>query len=1545
MSNQTVNSATNDYNITGNMMVNGHLYQEAMPDEVRNKTSETWGYQFGAEQLNTTTYKLPYFILTNEINDMPTFTIGAGVPAYTYQWYLNGNAVSGATNSTYTTSFASSGSNSIYVILTDGAGNTVQSSTLTETVNSAPSVSINVEYSTVYTDTNDTFTASGTYGTGSYNYTWSVGSTVIGYGHSILYNWTSTGTYVVSVELRDSLGETANAQVTITVVVHPEIYISGPLEVTEGQTNTWSMVVSNVTINGNVAWYNDGTNANDANPFFTYAYPVSNVNESIEVSYYVQGKYYNSTIYVHVYAKPTVSISTEYLDTDTGIPDKFTGITSGGTPGFSYSWTINGQLFNSQNVSFVFSNPGTYAIKLTATDGDGVSVSTQNNVTVNADPNIIISSSQNPTDIGNSVTFTVSETGGTGTLTYQWYYGNGTAISGATSSTYVVSFNSAGIYSYSIKVKDSVGYIATYSYTETVNSDPSVSISTSQNPTDVGNSITFTASGTGGTGAYSYLWTINGGSSVSTSSTFSYSFISAGTYTIKVQISDVYGDSATATLNVTVNSDPTVTAIASHTQIDLGATETFTASASGGYGSYSYKWVLNGNSISTTSSFTYVFNSVGNSTVEVILQDGTGHYAYANVTVDVVSQPVVSISAEYSSVDTGVQDTFTSMVQYGTGPYNYTWSVNSQILVYNAVFSYVFASSQIVYVNLTVKDTYGFTSTVTQRVLVVPAPSVTIFANRTAIDQGMSISFTSAVQHGVGPYNFTWEINGGIIGYGSSFDYVFSTSNIYTVTLVVKDSFGETAKSNISVTVNKPLTVSATVKYSSIDEGQTDTFSGIVSGGTGPYYYSWSIGTNVVGSSQNLSYPFSVSGTYTVTFAITDSFGYSRSYSLSITVAESLSAQLNLTYRTLDQNITDNITLSGFNGTSPYTYSILLDGIAVTSSDSYAKYFTDPGVYYIIGYVNDSRGESIRLQSSITVRQNPSVYIVPSTNETDVGMPIQFRGILSGGTGPYNYIWLISGKTYNNVSLAYVFESPGKYVVQLTITDVFGREAIYVINETIYSDPVAQLISPKYIMASVDARLSLNITGGIAPYNIQWYFPSGEQLSGNNISHAFSTAGLISIKTEITDSSGYILIHNFTVNVHLFVAIAANETSGITPLSVQFSSSVLGGSGYAYNWSFGNGHFSLLQNPSYVFPTGNYSINLTVTSSNGANGSANISIQSLPIPVSFKYSTKLNITQTFHFVAIPNFDAAAPYNVTWLFPNGQTITGMNISYKFPVYNEFNTVVATFTYNNGKTWVEDLTVQMIPAVPSLLFSIPRLIPVDTMLSLNATATAPDSDSFTYTWDIGGSSQTGQTQLYYFNHVGNFTISVTVVDGLGASATVVHSISVLALQTNSTIAISYSKVVKGPMNYFTIRVLSTNGIAAIEATLNTNQLTISPINSTYAKGGELAYYNLTLDERNYAAGTYPVDIVVFNNNSQSNHITLQFVVTSQYSSSTFSLATIIAYFGGLSNFIIIILTISGVVVAYLSLRREDNPDVIVEGQTQKGKNKKIVLKGKK
>ena len=90
---------------------------------------------------------------------------------------------------------------------------------------------------------------------------------------------------------------------------------------------------------------------------------------------------------------------------------------------------------------------------------------------------------------------------------------------------------------------------------------------------------------------------------------------------------------------------------------------------------------------------------------------------------------------------------------------------------------------------------------------------------------------------------------------------------------------------------------------------------------------------------------------------------------------------------------------------------------------------------------------------------------------------------------------------------------------------------------------------------------------------------------------------------------------------------------------------------------------------------------------------------------------------------------------------------------------------------------------------------------------------------------------------------------------------------------------------------------------------------------------------------------ISVVAFNNNSQSNHIIVPFTVTSQYSSSTFTLANVIAFFGGFSNFLITILSLGGLVIAYASLRRQGNPDLIVQGLSPKGKTEKIVLKGKK
>ena len=61
----------------------------------------------------------------------------------------------------------------------------------------------------------------------------------------------------------------------------------------------------------------------------------------------------------------------------------------------------------------------------------------------------------------------------------------------------------------------------------------------------------------------------------------------------------------------------------------------------------------------------------------------------------------------------------------------------------------------------------------------------------------------------------------------------------------------------------------------------------------------------------------------------------------------------------------------------------------------------------------------------------------------------------------------------------------------------------------------------------------------------------------------------------------------------------ANVTSGTAPLAVRFYDNSTG-SPTAWNWSFGDGQFSILQNPVHTYPiAGNYTVSLNVSGAGG----------------------------------------------------------------------------------------------------------------------------------------------------------------------------------------------------------------------------------------------------------------------------------------------------------------------------------------------------------
>ena len=124
-------------------------------------------------------------------------------------------------------------------------------------------------------------------------------------------------------------------------------------------------------------------------------------------------------------------------------------------------------------------------------------------VTINSDPTVTASASQTTVDVGQSFTLSSSVSSGTSPYTYQWYSGT-TAISGATSSSYSTSESTSGSYTFYVNVTDFVTYkVKSNVLTIIVDSALTASISSSKNPIDYGQSVTFTGTGSGGSGSYS----------------------------------------------------------------------------------------------------------------------------------------------------------------------------------------------------------------------------------------------------------------------------------------------------------------------------------------------------------------------------------------------------------------------------------------------------------------------------------------------------------------------------------------------------------------------------------------------------------------------------------------------------------------------------------------------------------------------------------------------------------------------------------------------------------------------------------------------------------------------------------------------------------------------------------------------------------------------------------------------------------------------------------------------------------------------------------
>src|SRR5467141_2538846 len=661
-------------------------------------------------------------------------------------------------------------------------------------------------------------------------------------------------------------------------------------------------------------------------------------------------------------------------------------------------------------------------------------------------------------DNGQSITLTSHASGGTPSLSYQWYSDGAclAAISGATFSTYSASPTSASTYSY--KVTDSA-----YSPTSQCSSGDTIVVNTalvagavapSSPAINGGQSITLTANPTGGTTPYSYQWYSDGicNSLITsaTSPTFSASPTITTTYSYKVTDASFSPASRCSPGDtVTVNSAIIAGAITPpNPTIDSGQSVVLTSHVSGGTPPFSYQWYsdgLCGTAMAGAISSTFTGSPAATTSYSYKVTDSAQSPASACSPADTVTvNPGLlagAVTPSAPTIDAGQSIMLTSHASGGTPTLSYRWySDGTCNLAITGATSPTYVTTPSVtttYAYLVTDSAYAPVSQCSAANIITVSPALVagaITPSGPTIDNGQSITLASAPSGGTTPYSYQWYSaascpSGSLISGASSSTYSASPTSTTTYSYQVIDSSqGSPSSSQCSpgdlVTVSPPLAVGAITPTSpTIDNGQSITLTSHASGGTPSLSYQWYFDgaclTAISGATFS-TYSASPTSASTYSYKVTDS-AYSptsqRSSGNTVAVNPALVAQaITPTSPAINGGQSITLTANPVGGTTPYSYQWYSDGIcnSLITSATFSTYSASPTVTTTYSYrVTDTAFSPVsRCSPGDIVTVNSAIIagaITPPNPTIDSGQSIVLTSHVSGGTPPFSYQWYSDG--------------------------------------------------------------------------------------------------------------------------------------------------------------------------------------------------------------------------------------------------------------------------------------------------------------------------------------------------------------------------------------------------------------------------------------------------------------------------------------------------------------------------------------------------------
>lgn len=324
---------------------------------------------------------------------------------------------------------------------------------------------------------------------------------------------------------------------------------------------------------------------------------------------------------------------------------------------------------------------------------------------------------------------------------------------------------------------------------------------------------------------------------------------------------------------------------------------------------------------------------------------------------------------------------------------------------------------------------------------------------------------------------------------------------------------------------------------------------------------------------------------------------------------------------------------------------------------------------------------------------------------------------------------------------------------------------------------------------------SNTFTDGIAPTP-----QSGVTLNAKDL----KTGALSSTKPVplSKDSPSYVTFaaSDFPASVPTIARFTASPNNPGVNQNIQFNASASSPANGTFFWTFGDGGTGtgVTQTHRYGQP-GTYIVTLTVTSDTGQTATATSTINvTTTLPgqtANFTFSPATPaVNQEIFFNASTSTVSGASFS--WDFGDGTTATGVTTTKRYARAGTYTVVLrATNPVGQSASAARSITVSSTSpqVVASFTFS-PTSPAVNQEVFFNASASRPENGN--YAWNFGdGDTGSGVTPVHRFDAPGTYTVTLTVTNDVGQSATATRTVTVSATSGQVTASFVFSPTIPG------------------------------------------------------------------------------------------------------------------------------------------------------